>query len=147
MNEYQRIPPLISQMPSKMRRTHLGMGVKNSCSPYKVSRNNHLSPRQIKPVRTEELRSIRGELSQIKTQVDSLLESLEHMDQQRDHPAGTKDSEDHRNPGSEGSSCRTPEPQQEPRDQMFHLEADSSEESTDTQQATKNQAPYQEGSQ
>ncbi|XP_047385600.1 heterogeneous nuclear ribonucleoproteins C1/C2-like isoform X4 [Sciurus carolinensis] len=87
MYEYQRIPPLISQVPSKMRRTHVGMEVKNRCSPHKVSRNNHLFPRQIK-LGTEELHSIRGELSQIKAQVDSLLESLEHMDQQRDHPAG-----------------------------------------------------------
>lgn len=39
-------------------------------------------------VRTEELHSIRGELSQIKAQVDSLLESLEHMDQLRDRSAG-----------------------------------------------------------
>ncbi|XP_047385598.1 heterogeneous nuclear ribonucleoproteins C1/C2-like isoform X2 [Sciurus carolinensis] len=146
MYEYQRIPPLISQVPSKMRRTHVGMEVKNRCSPHKVSRNNHLFPRQIK-LGTEELHSIRGELSQIKAQVDSLLESLEHMDQQRDHPAGTKDSEEHRSPGSEGSSCRTPEPQQEPSGQKAHLEADSSEGSTDTQQAMKNQAPYPEGSQ
>lgn len=41
---------------------------------------------------TEELDSIRRELSKIKAQVDSLLESLESMEQQRDqhvHGAGT----------------------------------------------------------
>lgn len=38
-------------------------------------------------MRTKELHSIRGELSQIKAQVDCLLESLERMHQQREqHP-------------------------------------------------------------
>lgn len=38
-------------------------------------------------MRTKELYSIRGELSQIKAQVDCLLESLERMHQQREqHP-------------------------------------------------------------
>uniref|UniRef100_A0A8D0FF77 Uncharacterized protein n=1 Tax=Strix occidentalis caurina TaxID=311401 RepID=A0A8D0FF77_STROC len=35
-------------------------------------------------VRAEELHSIKGELSQIKAQVDSLLESLDRMDQRRE---------------------------------------------------------------
>lgn len=44
----------------------------------------------LQTVQTEELHSIRGELSQIKAQVDRLLENLEHMDQQRDQlPGGT----------------------------------------------------------
>lgn len=46
-----------------------------------------LAPLQTVP--TEELHSIRGELSQIKAQVDRLLENLEHMGQQRDQlPTG-----------------------------------------------------------
>nr|XP_020017210.1 uncharacterized protein LOC109684981 isoform X5 [Castor canadensis] len=86
--EYQRIPPLINQVPAKIRRTHVGLGIKSSCNPHKASRNSHLAPRQMKPVPTEELHSIRRALSQIKAQVDSLLESLEHMDQQDDQPEG-----------------------------------------------------------
>lgn len=39
-------------------------------------------------VRAEELHSIKGELSQIKAQVDSLLESLERMDQRRERLSG-----------------------------------------------------------
>lgn len=39
-------------------------------------------------VRAEELHSIKGELSQIKAQVDSLLESLDRMDQRRERLAG-----------------------------------------------------------
>lgn len=42
----------------------------------------------LQTVQTEELHSIRGELSQIKAQVDRLLENLEHMDQQRDQLPG-----------------------------------------------------------
>nr|XP_023412276.1 uncharacterized protein LOC111752568 [Loxodonta africana] len=107
--EYQRIPPLINRVPVKIRKTHVGMGVKSSFSPHKVPRNSHLAPRQIK-LRIEELHAIRGELSQIKAQVDSLLESLEHMDQQRDQPAGTKDHEENRGAGSEKFSRGTTEP-------------------------------------
>lgn len=39
-------------------------------------------------VRAEELHSIKGELSQIKERVDSLLESLERMDQRRERLSG-----------------------------------------------------------
>lgn len=39
-------------------------------------------------VRAEELHSIKGELSQIKAQVDSLLESLDRMDQRRERLTG-----------------------------------------------------------
>lgn len=42
----------------------------------------------LQTVQTEELHSIRGELSQIKAQVDRLLENLECMDQQRDQLPG-----------------------------------------------------------
>ncbi|XP_040489509.1 uncharacterized protein LOC103673565 isoform X2 [Ursus maritimus] len=87
--EYQRIPPLISHVPVKIRRTRVGLGVKSSFSPHKGARKSHLPREQIK-FQTEELHSIRGELSQIKAQVDRLLENLEHMDQQRDQlPGGT----------------------------------------------------------
>ncbi|XP_059939849.1 RNA-binding Raly-like protein isoform X4 [Mesoplodon densirostris] len=85
--EYQRIPPLINRVPIKSRRTHMGMGVKSNFSPHKAPRNSQLTPK-IKPVQTEELHSIRGELSQIKAQVDRLLDTVERMDQQRDQLSG-----------------------------------------------------------
>ncbi|XP_049720561.1 RNA-binding Raly-like protein isoform X1 [Elephas maximus indicus] len=144
--EYQRIPPLINRVPVKIRKTHVGMGVKSSFSPHKVPRNSHLAPRQIK-LRIEELHAIRGELSQIKAQVDSLLESLEHMDQQRDQPAGTKDHEENRGAGSEKFSRGTTEPPQEPKAQRAAPEADSSEESTDTEEPVENHILDQESSQ
>ncbi|XP_042556538.1 uncharacterized protein LOC122126058 [Dipodomys spectabilis] len=80
---YQRIPPLIKQVPTKIRRTPVSLGVKSSRSPYKASRNNHLPLRQIK-LHTAELHFIREALSQIRAQVDGLLESLQHTGQQRD---------------------------------------------------------------
>lgn len=46
------------------------------------------APAPLHTVQTEELHSIRGELSQIKAQVDRLLETLERMDQQRDQLLG-----------------------------------------------------------
>ncbi|XP_032344080.1 uncharacterized protein LOC116666091 [Camelus ferus] len=85
--EYQRIPPLINGVPIKIRRTHVGTGLRSNFSPHKAPRNSHLPPGQIK-LQTEELHSIRGELSQIKAQVDRLLESVERMDQQRDRLPG-----------------------------------------------------------
>ncbi|KAF5919502.1 hypothetical protein HPG69_000101, partial [Diceros bicornis minor] len=142
--EYHRIPPLIKRVPVKIRRTHVGMGVKRSFSPHKVPRNSQLPPGQIK-LQTKELHSIRGELSQIKAQVDHLLESLEHMDQQREQRPGTENSEENRGPGSKGSSSRTTEPQQEPGGQRAHPEAHSSEDSTDPEEAVKNHASDQEG--
>ncbi|XP_008571005.1 PREDICTED: uncharacterized protein LOC103590536 [Galeopterus variegatus] len=152
--ECQKIPPLINHVPVKIRRTHMGLGVRSSFSPHKASRNSHLSPGEIK-LGTGVLHSIRGELSQIKAQVDSLLASLERMDQQRDQPAGTKDSEENRGPGSEGCSCRLTEAQQEhrnqestePRGQCAHVEADSSQGSTDAEHAVKNHTSEPAGSQ
>ncbi|XP_040489508.1 uncharacterized protein LOC103673565 isoform X1 [Ursus maritimus] len=151
--EYQRIPPLISHVPVKIRRTRVGLGVKSSFSPHKGARKSHLPREQIK-FQTEELHSIRGELSQIKAQVDRLLENLEHMDQQRDQlPGGTpptggpghiprsEDSEETRGPGSKGSSCRITELQQEPRGQRAHPEADSSEDSTDPEETVSEGLP------
>ncbi|XP_062966174.1 uncharacterized protein LOC134387715 [Cynocephalus volans] len=151
--ECQKIPPLINHVPVKIRRTHMGLGVRSSFSP-KAFRNSHLSPGQMK-LGTGVLHSIRGELSQIKAQVDSLLASLERMDQQRDQPAGTKDSEENRGPGSEGCSCRPTEAQQEhrnqestePRGQCAHVEADSSQGSTDAEHAVKDHTSEPAGSQ
>lgn len=47
-----------------------------------------MAPLPLPTVRAEELLSIKGELSQIKAQVDSLLESLDRMDQRRERLAG-----------------------------------------------------------
>ncbi|XP_063103724.1 heterogeneous nuclear ribonucleoprotein C-like isoform X2 [Cavia porcellus] len=143
---YQRIPPLINQVSTKFRRSFVGLGVKSGYSPYKASRSRPLPPEQIK-LHTEELHSIRGELSQIKAQVDRLLESLEHMDQHRAQTAGINDSDKNKVLGNEGCSCRTTEVQQEPGDQRGYLETDSSEGSTATEQAVQNQTSDQEGSQ
>ncbi|XP_076989766.1 uncharacterized protein LOC143660365 isoform X2 [Tamandua tetradactyla] len=116
----------------------MDMGVKISCRSHKAPRNSHLAPGQIK-LQTEELCFIRGELSHIKAQVDSLLESLEHMDQQKDQPAGIKDRET-KGPGAEGSLYRVTEPHQEPRTQRALPEEDSSEEGTDAEPEVKNHA-------
>ncbi|XP_047568359.1 uncharacterized protein LOC125089913 [Lutra lutra] len=156
--EYQRIPPLISHVPVKIRKTQVRLGVKGSFSPHKGARKSHLPREQIK-LQTEELHSIRGELSQIKAQVDRLLENLECMDQQRDQlPGGaptvdpghiprSEDSEETKRPGSKGSSCRITDLQQEPRGQSAHPESDSFEDSLDPEEAGKNHASDLEGSQ
>ncbi|XP_076772010.1 uncharacterized protein LOC143434980 isoform X2 [Arvicanthis niloticus] len=83
VDESKRTPLLISQVPAKSRRTYLSTEVKNTYNTHKTCRNSHLPLAQIK-YQTEELDSIRRELSKIKAQVDSLLESLESMEQQRD---------------------------------------------------------------
>lgn len=54
---------------------------------------------------------------------------------------GLEDSEETRGPGSKGSSCRITELQQEPRGQRAHPEADSSEDSTDPEEAVSGLAP------
>lgn len=46
--EYRRIPPLLNRVPVKIRRTHVGVGVKSSFSPHKAPRNSQLPPGQIK---------------------------------------------------------------------------------------------------
>ncbi|XP_060247946.1 heterogeneous nuclear ribonucleoprotein C-like isoform X3 [Meriones unguiculatus] len=90
----KRILLLTNKVPAEGQRTgrtQLGAGVKNTCSPYKACRNSPLPLGRVKAVQTEELDSIRRELSDIKAQVDSLLESLESMEQQRDpHTAQVK---------------------------------------------------------
>nr|XP_028696547.1 uncharacterized protein LOC114674302 isoform X1 [Macaca mulatta] len=87
--EYQRIrmPTLINHMPVKIRRAHMGMGVRSGFSPQRVSRNSPLPSGQ-KKFPTEDLHDIQGALWQIKAQVDSLLQSLERMDRQQVPPAG-----------------------------------------------------------
>ncbi|XP_055477190.1 uncharacterized protein LOC129686976 isoform X2 [Psammomys obesus] len=89
----KRILLLTNKVPAESHRTgrtRLGAGVKNTYSPYKACRNSPLPLGRVK-VQTEELDSIRRELSSIKAQVDSLLESLESMEQQRDqHTAQVK---------------------------------------------------------
>lgn len=104
----------------------MGTGLRSNFSPHKAPRNSHLPPGQIK-LQTEELHSIRGELSQIKAQVDRLLESVERMDQQRDRLPGTEGCEENRGSEREGSSFRTTESQQKPRSQKAHPEADSTQ--------------------
>ncbi|KAH0619582.1 hypothetical protein JD844_000305 [Phrynosoma platyrhinos] len=177
--EYQKIPPLISHVPVKTRRSHLGTGgfhsfCEQSCPCYeeKVVMDylyNLCEQAQIEswfqhekatlnkdfrckldhshnlfiPVQAEELHSIKGELSQIKAQVDSLLESLDRMDQQRNHNAGSKDSKK-KNPASGKASCPAGDPAQmkESTEIDGHAalqDVDSAEESTDTEEAVGSQ--------
>ncbi|XP_062032022.1 RNA-binding Raly-like protein [Lepus europaeus] len=143
--ENQRIPPLINHVPVRIRRTHAGMGVKGSFGPHKAPKNGPLPPRRIQPP-TGELHSIREELSQIKAQVDSLLESLERMDPQRHQAAGTMDSEETKGPGSESAWCRSTENQWEPRGQRAGAQMDSAKAGTSTEQAVKSYTSDQEGS-
>ncbi|XP_027240987.1 heterogeneous nuclear ribonucleoprotein C isoform X2 [Cricetulus griseus] len=87
----KRTPLFINPVPAKSRRAHLSPRVKKTNSPYKACRNSHLLQGHRK-IQTEELDSIRMELSQIKAQVDSLLESLESMEQQRHQHTGEESS-------------------------------------------------------
>ncbi|XP_070941034.1 RNA-binding Raly-like protein [Macaca nemestrina] len=141
--EYQRIrmPTLINHMPVKIRRAHMGMGVRSGFSPQRVSRNSPLPSGQ-KKFPTEELHDIQGALWQIKAQVDSLLQSLERMDRQQVPPVATKDSGKNRGPGSKGSSCSS-EPPQKPRSEEAGPEADGYEGGTDTEWTVKNHAEDQ----
>ncbi|KAM6253161.1 RNA-binding Raly-like protein [Porphyrio hochstetteri] len=153
--EYQKIPPLINRIPVKARRTHVGAGSKSSLSPQPGVRSSTSSATGQTKLRAEELHSIKGELSQIKVQVDNLLESLDRMDQRRERLAGSKESEKRRaevgaesqSPAGEGSW----EPQG--KDGMgadLHSDLrniDSAEESTDTEETVKNHTSDPEGSQ
>ncbi|XP_011246874.1 uncharacterized protein Gm38523 isoform X2 [Mus musculus] len=87
VDESKRTPLLINQVPAKSRRTHLSTEVKNTYNTHKACRKGHVPLRQIK-YQTEELDSIRRELSKIKAQVDSLLKSLESMEQETDQHVG-----------------------------------------------------------
>ncbi|XP_070616433.1 RNA-binding Raly-like protein isoform X2 [Erythrolamprus reginae] len=152
--EYQKIPPLIGHIPIKTRRSHLGAESKTRLrSLTDLTSNSNPTTGRTK-LRAEELHSIKGELSQIKAQVDNLLESLNRMDQQREHPTGTKESKRKLFAGLDASSpagelirmkdsvkSEGPAPQQET--------ADSAEESTDTEEANnavRNHTPDPEGS-
>ncbi|XP_058011596.1 RNA-binding Raly-like protein isoform X1 [Ahaetulla prasina] len=151
--EYQKIPPLIGHIPIKTRRSHLGAESKTRLSPHTVLRSNSNPTTGRTKLRAEELHSIKGELSQIKAQVDNLLESLNRMDQQREHPTGAKDSKRKLFAGVDPSS---------PAGELIRMkesakneghppqqEVDSAEESTDTEEATavRNHTPDPEGSQ
>ncbi|XP_049999575.1 uncharacterized protein [Alexandromys fortis] len=87
VDKSKETPLLINQVPAKSLRTHLSPRVKNTYSPYKACRDSRLPLGQRKS-QTEELDSIRRELSKIKAQVDSLLKSLESMEEQRAQHTG-----------------------------------------------------------
>ncbi|XP_067327242.1 heterogeneous nuclear ribonucleoproteins C1/C2-like [Anolis sagrei] len=147
--EYQKIPPLITRIPDKTRRGHLGNGAKTGLATHTGSRGSGSTAGHTK-LRAEELHSIKGELSQIKVQVDNLLESLDRMDQRREHSAGSRESSK-KSRGSGEASCHAgtlaqrktgteyegPAPQQDD---------DSAEESTDTEEAARNHMLDAEGS-
>ncbi|XDB59487.1 hypothetical protein AB1E18_012880 [Capra hircus] len=139
--EHQGVPPLLHRVPVRIRKAHLGTGVKGRFSPHRAPRKSQLPP-EIK-LQTEELHCLRGELSHIKAQVDRLLEHVELMEQQRDQLPGTEDCEQNRGSGSQGSLCRTTEPRQEPRGPRARPEAEGSQEHTDPEALVKNQASDQ----
>ncbi|KAM9508016.1 C-type lectin domain family 18 member A-like [Guaruba guarouba] len=135
--KYQKIPPLINRIPVKTRRTHVG--AKSSPSPQPGPRSSTSSTVERTKLRAEELHSIKGELSQIKVQVDSLLESLDRMDQRRERLAGSKEGERKRlEAGPESPSPAEERSQgQEGRGADEHSDLhniDSTEESTDTEE-------------
>ncbi|KAM6063860.1 RNA-binding Raly-like protein isoform 1-T1 [Theristicus caerulescens] len=165
VHEYQKIPPLINRIPVKARRTHVGTGSKSSLSPQPGARSSTSSTAgrtkcwiltaPLPAVRAEELHSIKGELSQIKAQVDSLLESLDRMDQRRERLAGSKESEKKRVETGAESPSPAGEGSREPRGKEGtgadgHSDLrniDSTEESTDTEETVKNHMSDPEGSQ
>ncbi|KQK74854.1 RNA-binding Raly-like protein [Amazona aestiva] len=141
--KYQKIPPLINHIPVKTRRTHMGAGGKSSPSPQPGPRSSTSFTVERTKLRAEELHSIKGELRQIKVQVDSLLESLDHMDQRRERLAGSKEGERKRlETGPETPSPAEEQSQgQEGRGADEHSDLhniDSTEESTDTEETVKN---------
>nr|XP_008115902.1 PREDICTED: RNA-binding Raly-like protein [Anolis carolinensis] len=147
--EYQKIPPLISHIPVKTRRSHLGNGGKSSLASHTGSRGSSSTAGHTK-LRAEELHSIKGELSQIKVQVDNLLESLDRMDQRRDHNAGSKESSKKSRVSGE-ASCPAGDLVQRKASTEYDAPAaqqdiDSAEESTDTEEAARNHMLDAEGS-
>lgn len=145
--EYQKIPPLISHIPVKTKRSHLGAGGKSTLAPHTglKSSNNSMAGRT--KLRAEELHSIKGELSQIKAQVDSLLESLDRMDQRRELPTGKKKTL------SSGESSYTVGDTPRKKENTASdghtttQEVDSADESTDTEEAARNHTLDLESSQ
>ncbi|XP_020668321.3 uncharacterized protein LOC110089525 [Pogona vitticeps] len=148
--EYPEIPPLISYIPVKIRRRHLGARSKTSLGPHTALRGSSNSTTGTTKLRAEELHSIKGELSQIKAQVDSLLESLDRMDQRREHPIGAKEGKKKALTGGEVSSqAGEPSQKKESTDDDTHAALpyfDSAEESTDTEEAARNHTLDLEGS-
>ncbi|XP_062448905.1 LOW QUALITY PROTEIN: RNA-binding Raly-like protein [Rhea pennata] len=156
--EYQKIPPLINRIPVKARRTHVGAGGKSSLSPQPGMRSSTSSVTGRTKLWAEELHSIKGELSQIKAQVDSLLESLDRMDQRRDRLSGEgmiKEIEKKRVevgaelPSPAGEGPREPQGKEgSGADGHSCLRnINSAEESTDTEETMKNHTSDLEGSQ
>ncbi|XP_038224684.1 RNA-binding Raly-like protein [Dermochelys coriacea] len=157
--EYQKIPPLINRIPVKTRRAHVGAGGKSSLIPHPGPRGSGNAALGRTKLRAEELHTIKGELSQIKAQVDSLLESLDRMDQRRERLAGERGSK-------EGEKKKKAQVSEEPSyavgDSLRELQGkeapaadaqsdlrdiDSEEESTDTEETMKNHTSDPEGSQ
>ncbi|TRZ25893.1 hypothetical protein HGM15179_001240 [Zosterops borbonicus] len=102
VHEYQKIPPLINCIPVKTRGGCSGGGCPG-WDAFLALGGIFMAP--LPTVQAEELHSIKGELSQIKAQVDGLLESLDCMDQQREHFMESKESEKKRaEPGTESPS-------------------------------------------
>ncbi|XP_021264360.1 heterogeneous nuclear ribonucleoprotein C-like isoform X1 [Numida meleagris] len=150
--EYQKIPPLINRIPVKARRTHARAGGTSSPSPQHGARSSASSTGTRTKLRAEELHSIKEELSQIKARVDSLLESLERMDQRRERLSGCKESEKKRaevgsaSPAPLGEGSRGKEGSGgNGRSDLRNI--DSAEESTDTEETVKAHTSDPEGSQ
>ncbi|XP_074865188.1 RNA-binding Raly-like protein isoform X2 [Carettochelys insculpta] len=147
--DYQKIPPLINRIPVKARRAHPGPGGKSRLSPPAGSRGGSSAAVGRTKLRAEELHSIKGELSQIKAQVDSLLESLDRMDQRRERPGGERGSKEGEEPSSPvGATLQEPWGKESPAGEVRSglRDIDSAEESTDTEEM-KNHASEPEGSQ
>lgn len=148
--EYQKIPPLISHIPVKTRRSHLGAGGKISLGSHPGLRDHHNSSMGRTKLRAEELHSIKGELSQIKAQVDSLLESLDRMDQRREHSTGSKEGKKKMLSGEASYMAGDPTRRKESiaNDGCAVVQdVDSADESTDTEEAARNHTLDPEGSQ
>ncbi|XP_048372044.1 RNA-binding Raly-like protein [Sphaerodactylus townsendi] len=149
--EYQKIPPLISHIPVKTKRSHLGSGGKSALGPHTGLRSSSNSMAGRTKLRAEELHSIKGELSQIKAQVDSLLESLDRMDQRREHPTGSKEGK--KKNLSSGESSYSPSDTSQKKESATNdrhtatQEVDSADESTDTEEAARNHRLDPESSQ
>ncbi|XP_066050604.1 RNA-binding Raly-like protein isoform X2 [Chamaea fasciata] len=155
VHEYQKIPPLINRIPVKTRRSHLGAGSKSSLSPQHGMRSSTSSTTGRTKLQAEELHSIKGELSQIKEQVDSLLESLDRMDQRRERFTGSKESEKKRTE----PETESPSPVGEGSQELQGKEGmgadgdsdlrntDSVDKSTDTEEMVKTHTSDPKGSQ
>ncbi|KAJ7311931.1 hypothetical protein JRQ81_006251 [Phrynocephalus forsythii] len=147
--EYQKIPPLISRFPVKIRRSHLGARTKTNLRPLTELRGSKNPATGSIKLRAEELHSIKGELSQIKAQVDSLLESLDRMDQRHEQPTGAKEGKKKALASGEVSGqAGEPSQKKESTDHETRTaveDYDSADESTDTEEAARNHTLELEG--